>query len=105
MVSAEEELQRLIAAQPVARPRAEVIELLAELPNLAGQAVDHLEETLSSGDVPRARGEIRSHVGMVRVEVDSREFRLYGEQGVEAVLLRAVGGARYTNVGSGGLLL
>lgn len=81
-----------------------MIELLADLPKLAERAVDRLEQTLGSGDVTRAREEIRSHVGTVTVEANAREFWLYSAQGVSAVLLRAVGGAHSTNVGSGGTL-
>jgi hypothetical protein len=87
---------------PKSAPQADVSMLLANLPKLALRAVDQLETTLASGDVPRARGEIRDQVGVVTVEADEREISLYSEQGnVAAALLRAVG--CHTSIdGSGG---
>ncbi|HUN76257.1 MAG TPA: recombinase family protein [Steroidobacteraceae bacterium] len=102
LTGAESELEQLTStqAEAAAPAAAEVTRLLADLPARAGRAVDQLEETLASGDVPRAREEIRGHVGTVTVEADEREVRLYGE-GVAAALLRA-GGGRASNVSSGG---
>jgi DNA invertase Pin-like site-specific DNA recombinase len=103
MATAEQELARLAAAQPTAlRPRADVTRLLADLPRRAELAIDRLEETLAAGDVARARQEIKAHVGNVTVEADEHEIRLFSEQGVAAVLLRAVGGAHSSIDGSGG---
>jgi hypothetical protein len=64
-------------------------------------AVERLEETLASGDVTRAREEIRGHVGTVTVDADEREIRLWGDKGeFVAVLLRAAG--HTSNCGGGG---
>ena len=66
--------------------------MLADLPKLALQAVDQLEETLACGDVARARTEIKELVGVVEVEADAREIRLYSERGhIAAAMLRASG--------------
>ena len=76
----------------VAAPVPDVTRLLAELPKLASRAVDRLEETLAAGNITRARSEIRDQVGVVTVEADEREIRLYSEQGhIAAALLRASG--------------
>jgi hypothetical protein len=65
LASAEAELAQLeaAAAAPVAPKAADVSVLLAALPSLARRAVDQLEETLASGDVSRARTEIKDKVG------------------------------------------
>lgn len=105
LTAAEEELERLTSAQGApAVPVADVTRLLADLPARAVRAVERLEETLAAGDVPRAREEIKQHVGAVRVEADENEIRLYSENGAEAALLRAVGASAQhaSNVGSGG---
>jgi hypothetical protein len=104
--SAEAELEQLQAADATVTktPEADVSMLLANLPELALRAVDQLERTLASGDVPRARTEIKEHVGMVEVEADAQEIRLYSAQGVTAALLRVVG-AHSSIDGSGGPLL
>lgn len=105
LTAAEEELERLTRAQAApAAPAADATRLLADLRARAARAVERLEETLAAGDVPRAREEIKQHVGTVTVEADEREIRLYSEQGVAAALLRAAaGGVQYaSNVGSGG---
>jgi hypothetical protein len=61
--AAEGELERLRAVRPAQpMPAASVESLLADLPTRARQAVNDLEKTLASGDIPRAREEIRSHV-------------------------------------------
>lgn len=101
---AEEELERLTSALVApAAPVADVTRLVADLPARAVRAVERLEETLAAGDLPRAREEIKQHVGTVTIEADEREIRLYSEQGVAAALLRAVGAAQHaSNVGSGG---
>jgi len=54
-------------------------DIIAELDGRGG-AVDRLEKTLAAGDIPRARQEIRDHVGIVTMEADEREIRLYSEQ-------------------------
>lgn len=101
--AAEAELGQLqgAQAQPTA-PKANVEQLLADLPKHASHAVERLEETLASGDVARGREELRSHVGTVSVEADDREIRLYGEREQrEMKVLRAVG-ANSRIDGSGG---
>jgi len=105
LASAETELAQLQAAATAVTeaPRADVSMLLANLPKLALRAVDQLEKTLASGDVPRARTEIKDHIGMVDIEADVQEIRLYGEHGVAASLARAAGGSSHTSFdGSGG---
>jgi site-specific DNA recombinase len=101
--AAEAELERLEFGQaaPVAAV-TDVTQLLADLPARAARAVEHLEETLAAGDLPRAREEIRRHVGMVTMEADEHEVRLYGEQGVAVALMRAAGGSHASIDGSGG---
>jgi site-specific DNA recombinase len=103
LAAAEAELDSLeTAARQSAAPKADVTALLAGLEARAAQAVDKLEETLAAGDIPRARREIRDHVGTVTVESDEREIRLYGERGhVAAAILRAAG-SHTSLFGSGG---
>jgi hypothetical protein len=102
LASAETELAQLRAVEAtVTESKAEVSKLLADLPKLALRAVDQLEKTLASGDVARARTEIKEHVGVVEVEADAQEIRLYSKQGVAASLLRVVG-AHSSIDGSGG---
>ena len=62
-----------------------------------------MEKMLAAGDMARAREEIKQHVGTVTVEADEREIRLYGEQGMAAALLRAVGAPGASLYGSGGV--
>lgn len=102
--AAEQELERLEGEQGQAAPVEDVTRLLADLPKRADRALEHLERTLASGDVPRARQEIKDHVGSVTVEADEREIRLFGEQGVAVGLLRAAGGSHASIDGSGGAL-
>ena len=45
------------------------------------RGVEELECTLASGDLLRAREEIRNQVGVITVEADEREIRLLGERG------------------------
>ncbi len=102
LAAAEAELERLETAARQTVPQADVTALLAGLETRALRAVDTLEETLAAGDIVRARQEIRDHVGVVTVEADEREIRLYGEQGqIAAALLRAAG-SRASLCGSGG---
>lgn len=102
LAATEEELVRLQAAQDVRHaPQFNVERLLSDLPGRAAQAVKQLEETLARGDVAKARSEIRFHVGVVTVDADENEIRLWGEEGLEALLVRAAG-AHTRNVGSGG---
>jgi hypothetical protein len=55
--------------------------------------------------VTRARQEIRDHVGVVTMEADEREIRLYSEQGhIAAAMLRATG-THASLCGSGGAIL
>jgi hypothetical protein len=93
LATAEAELGQLEAAvRQEDAPKANVEKLLADLPARARQAVDRLEETLAAGDITRTRHEIRNQVGVVTVESDDREIRLYSEQGhVATALLRAAG--------------
>jgi hypothetical protein len=66
--------------------------------------VGRLEETLAAGDVTRARQEIRDHGGIVTVEADEREIRLYSEQGhIAAAMLRDTG-INTSLFGSGGVI-
>lgn len=104
LAASERELERLLAAQATAgaAPVADVPRLLADLRVRATQAVDQLERTLAAGDIARARAAIKAQVGMVTVEADAAEIRLYSEQGsMAATLLRAVG-ADASLCGSGG---
>jgi len=103
LMAAEDELLHLQAARPAQPlPVASIERLLANLPVRAKQSVEHLEETLASGDVTRAREEIRGHVGSVSVDADEREIRLWSDKGeFAAVLLRATG-THTSNCGSGG---
>ncbi|MGH9444187.1 MAG: hypothetical protein ACRD3O_00350 [Terriglobia bacterium] len=98
------QLERITSRAVPAASGADVTRLLADLPARAVRAVEQLEETLAAGDVPRAREEIRQHVGTVTVEADEREIRLYSEQGVAATLLRAAGGMHASFDGSGGVI-
>ncbi|HEX4389408.1 MAG TPA: hypothetical protein VH109_12345, partial [Steroidobacteraceae bacterium] len=83
-------------------PLGDVTRLLADLPARAARAIDQLERTLAAGDMARARQEIAAHVGIVTVEADEREIRLYSEQGVAVALLRAAPGSHARIDGSGG---
>jgi site-specific DNA recombinase len=95
-----EEMERAQAASAV--PKADVLPHLAGLRNLAVKAVENLEHTLATGDITRARREIRDYIGMVSIEADAREIRLFSDQGhVAAALLRAVG-SDASLFGSGG---
>jgi hypothetical protein len=61
-----------------------------------------LGKTLAAGDITRARQKIHDQIGIVTVEADDREIRLYSEQGhIAAAMLRAVG--HRASVLSGGL--
>jgi site-specific DNA recombinase len=95
-----EELERVRAAS--AGPTAGVSPHLAGLGDRAVKAVESLERTLASGDITRARREIRDNIGSVSVEADAREIRLFSDQGhVAAALLRA-NGTNASLYGSGG---
>ena len=100
--AAECELERLAAAQTEPARVVDVTPLLVDLPAKAMLAVERLEETLAAGDIPKAREEIRKHVGTVTIEADEQEIRLYSEQNVSAVLIRAAGSAHSSIDGSGG---
>ena len=69
---------------------------------LARQAVDELEKTLAARNISRAREEIRDKVGVVSIEADEREIRLYSEQGNVAVALPRANGTNASLYGSGG---
>lgn len=102
LAAAEAELAQLEAPRAVAAPAADVSLLLADLPARAVRAVEQLEQTLASGDIAGARQDIRDKVGVVTVEADAREIRLYSERGnVAAALLRA-SGSHASLYGSGG---
>jgi DNA invertase Pin-like site-specific DNA recombinase len=105
LADAEAEFERLQAAdQEAAAPQPDITKLIADLPKRARRAVDRLEETLAAGDLTRARQEIKDHVGVVTMEADEREIRLYSEQGqIAAAMLRAVG-SHASLCGSGGPL-
>jgi hypothetical protein len=102
LAAAEGELERLTAAQAESVRAVDVTPLLADLPARAVRAIEQLEATLSNGDIPKAREEIRKHVGTVTIEADAREIRIYSEQNVSAVLLRIAGAAHTSIDGSGG---
>lgn len=104
LASAERELGELEAAQArESAPKADVTQLLADLPARAHRAVEELEHTLAQGDVPRAREEIRGRVGAVIVDADAREIRLWSERGGVAASLLRVANAPYSSIdGSGG---
>jgi site-specific DNA recombinase len=103
LATAEAEIEELERAQAAsAAPKADVLPLLSGLQDQAVMAIKRLEHTLASGDIPRARREIRDYVGMVSVEADAGEIRLFSEQGhVEAALLR-VANSHASLFGSGG---
>jgi hypothetical protein len=103
LTAAEAELAQLEAGPKPTEEAADVARLLVELPIRAQRAVDALERTLASGDLVRAREEIKNQVGEIRVEVDEREIRLLGERGIAATLLKAVG-CDASSVGSGGVI-
>jgi|SRR5580658_3223792 hypothetical protein len=81
---------------------ADITRLIADLPARAERAVMQLERTAASGDIPRAREEIRTKVGSVTVEADKREVRLYSEHGDVAALLLRVPGSHASIDGRGG---
>jgi site-specific DNA recombinase len=103
LATAEPEVVELEAAKAVVKaPTADVTLLLVSLPGHARRAVKDLERTLAAGDVTRSREEIRDKVGVVTVEADAREIRLFSDQGcVSAALLRA-GNSHASLFGSGG---
>lgn len=103
LAAAEAELEQLEAAQAANdAPVPDVSRHLAGLRGIAIEAVEKLETTLASGDITRARREIKEHIGMVTVEADAREIRLYSDQGhVQAALLR-VANSHASLFGSGG---
>jgi hypothetical protein len=106
LAAAEAELDRLEAASATAvAPVATVSQLLTDLHALALRAVDRLEKTLATGDITRARSEIRDNVGIVTVEADKREIRLYSEQGHIATAMLRASGTHTSLYGSGGPLL
>jgi hypothetical protein len=45
------------------------------------KAINRLEYTLASGDITRARREIRDYVGIVSVEANAGEIRLFSSKG------------------------
>jgi hypothetical protein len=101
--AAEDELERLRAARPEQPTAVATVEhLMADLPKRAKRAVDDLEKTLASGDVPRAREEIRGHVGTVSVDADEREIRIWGDKNEFAAVLLRANGTHTSNCGSGG---
>lgn len=104
LTTAESELERLLVAARAAGPSrvVDVTPLLRDLPVRSARAVDKLEETLASGDVHRARAEIRAHAGTVAVEADAREIRLYSDQSAMAAALLRTAGGNASLCGSGG---
>ena len=102
LATAEAEMTELEAAKAIIKaPAPDVTLLLAGMPGSARRAVKDLERTLATGDVRRSREEIRGKVGVVTVEADAREIRLFSEQGnVAAALLRVANSASL--FGSGG---
>lgn len=102
LAAAEADLGTLQAASADPVPRASVTSLLADLPARARRAVEHLEETLSAGDLPRAREEIRSKVGTIEIEADEREIRLFGDQKHLVAALARANGTNAILYGSGG---
>jgi hypothetical protein len=104
LAAAESELDRLTAVQSDLARVVDVTPLLGDLPGRAARAVEELEKTLASGDVHRARAQIKAHVGTVTVEADAREIRLYSDQGAMAAALLRTAGGNASLCGSGGVL-
>jgi site-specific DNA recombinase len=103
LATAEAEVVELEAAEAIPKaPLPDVSQLLADLPRRAKRAVKDLERTLATGDVTRARQEIRDKVGTVAIEADQREIRLFSEQGHVAAALLRVGNSHASLFGSGG---
>jgi hypothetical protein len=98
-------LEQLEAAQAANdAPVPDMSRHLAGLRGIAIEAVEKLETTLASGDITRARREIKDYIGTVSVEADAREIRLYSDQGhVQATLLR-VANSHASLFGSGGAM-
>ncbi len=103
LAAAEVEIEQLEGDQAANdAPAPDVSQHLAGLRGIAIKAVEKLETTLASGDITQARREIKNHIGLVRVESDAREIRLFSDRGhVAAALLRAVGSSA-SLFGSGG---
>jgi hypothetical protein len=92
LATAEAEVTELEAAKTAIKaPPVDVTLLLAGLPSRARLAVKDLEKTLAEGDVTRSRREIRDKVGIVTIEADAREIRLFSERGAVAAALLRVG--------------
>lgn len=63
LATAEGELERLTVAQAEPFQVVDITPLLGDLAARATRAVDELEKNLASGDVHRARAQIKAHVG------------------------------------------
>jgi hypothetical protein len=104
LAAAECELERLMVAQTESSRVVDITAFLGDLSTRATRAVDELEKTLASGDLHRARAQIKAQVGTVMVEADEQEIRLYTDKGaMVAALLRAAGSSA-SSCGSGGLI-
>lgn len=103
LAAAETELERLETdARQREAPKPDVTALLAGLETRVRRAVDKLEETLAAGDIARARQEIRDHLGVVTVEAEEREIRLFSERGHFAAAMLRAAGSHASLFGSGG---
>ncbi len=103
LAAAESEVEQLTKVQTDAEaPQPDVAQHLSGLKGLAIKAVKGLERTLAEGNIPKARTEIRRHIGEVSIEADSREIRLFSDQGHIAAALLRVSGSNAIKFGSGG---
>ena len=99
---AEDELARLEAQ--ASAPIADVEVLIPRLAEEIERAARELPKTLATGNVDRARQELKALLGTIRVVAKPTEMLLFSETGfVEAALKRAAGGMA-SIVGSGGRL-
>ena len=98
---ADEELEQL--EESLVRPVGDVERLLPRLADEIERAMLELSETLWTGDVDRARQELKGHLGSIRVVAEPTRMLLYSERNaVEAALVRAAGSRMESIVGSGG---
>lgn len=105
LAAAEAEVEQLTKVQTAAAaPQTDVAQHLAGLKGLAMKAVNGLERTLAAGDMTKARTEIKRHIGMVSIEADSQEIRLFSDQGHIAAALLRVSGLSASLYGSEGTL-
>lgn len=107
LASAETELAELRAVEAtVTEPKAEVSKLLADLPKLALRAVDQLEKTLASGDVARARTEIKEHAVGAHSSIDGSGGKIVDlfAEASQIALCREFAGNQYLSSTSRGII-